>query len=254
MQRRIPSLVLLFGLSAAAVSVHAVPANLETLESLGVQVAQLDAILRFCHRDRAAVTSAYQALVNTAQVSASQQATLSAAYEKAQQLETARVTGNAKQRGQAAGACSTEQLQLLDAQVPTVIQALHEIRAAWPGNAVTESVPASASPAVPVATPKTPPSVSPAAEQAMRPGKYSCYTFDAGQLNYAYTDVQIEEGGRYRVGKQTGAYRLSQGQVTFTGHLSNAVGRYAVKQTGVPQLDLVFNGDPRASMTCPRAR
>src|SRR5690606_41777429 len=132
---------------------------------------------------------------NTAQVSASQQATLRAAYEKAQQLETARVTGNAKQRGQAAGACSTEQLQLLDAQVPTVIQALHEIRAAWPGNAVTESVPASASHAVPVATPKTPPRVSPAAEQAIRPGHDRRHTFDAAQHNYAYPDQQIEEAG-----------------------------------------------------------
>ena len=90
--------------------------------------------------------------------------------------------------------------------------------------------------------------------QSIPTGKYSCYTFDAGQLNYAYTDVIIESGQRYRVGSQHGTYQLKEGRVTFTGHLSNAQARYSVKNTGVSQLDLVFNNDPRASMACSRAR
>lgn len=86
-------------------------------------------------------------------------------------------------------------------------------------------------------------------------GKYSCYTFDAGQLNYAYTDVVIQPGGGYSVGAKGGAYRLDAGGgLSFTGPLSNARGRYALKSGGKPNIDLIFNNDPRSSMTCPRSQ
>lgn len=85
-------------------------------------------------------------------------------------------------------------------------------------------------------------------------GKYSCYTFDNGQLNYAYTDVHIRADGRYAVGDKGGRYTLSEGgALRFTGNLANATGRFAVKTGGKPQIDLVFDGDARASMSCAKA-
>lgn len=90
---------------------------------------------------------------------------------------------------------------------------------------------------------------------AVPPGKYSCYTFDNGVLNYTYTDVQILDGSRYAVGAKDGTYSLSGGgAMRFTGIMSNATGTFSVKTGGKPQIDLIFNGDPRASMTCPKAR
>lgn len=85
-------------------------------------------------------------------------------------------------------------------------------------------------------------------------GKYSCYTFDNGLLNYTYTDILIQTDGRYAVGDKGGSYTLSEdGTLSFTGALANAVGTFSVKNNGKPQIDLVFNGDTRASMSCPKA-
>lgn len=85
-------------------------------------------------------------------------------------------------------------------------------------------------------------------------GKYSCYTFDNGQLNYTYTDVQILDDSRYAVGSKSGTYTLAQdGAMRFTGPMSNATGSFSVKSTGKTQIDLVFNGDARASMACSKA-
>lgn len=110
------------------------------------------------------------------------------------------------------------------------------------------------------APPASPPQATPnatgaaSAPNAVPPGKYSCYTFDNGQLNYTYTDVQILQGGRYSVGNKGGNYTLSQdGGMRFTGTMSNATGRFSIKRGGKPQIDLVFNGDPRSSMSCPKA-
>lgn len=97
----------------------------------------------------------------------------------------------------------------------------------------------------------------PPAQQAtgqVSPGRYQCYTFDAGQLNYTYTDVVIHDASRYSVGNKSGAYSLAGNVLNFTGTLSNAVGKYAIKNTGKPQIDLIFNGDPRSSMACTKAR
>ena len=94
-----------------------------------------------------------------------------------------------------------------------------------------------------------------ATPQAVPAGKYSCYTFDNGQLNYAYTDVQIESGNRYSVGGKEGSYTLSSGgAMTFTGTMANATGKFSVKNSGKPNIDLVFNGDNRASMSCAKSR
>lgn len=85
-------------------------------------------------------------------------------------------------------------------------------------------------------------------------GKYSCYTYDNGQLNYTYTDVDIQANGRYTVGNKGGRYTLSEGgALRFTGTMANATGKFSVKNGGKPQIDLVFNGDARASMSCPKA-
>jgi hypothetical protein len=85
----------------------------------------------------------------------------------------------------------------------------------------------------------------------VRTGKYSCYTLEAGQLNYTYTDVIIESGNRYSIGGKSGTYTMSaDGSMRFTGPMSNATGRYSIKNTGKAQIDLVFNGDARASMSC----
>ncbi len=95
---------------------------------------------------------------------------------------------------------------------------------------------------------------APATAASVPPGKYSCYTFDNGQLNYSYTDVVIEAGGRYAVGKQAGSYTLaSGGALRFTGPMANASGKFSIKSNGKPQIDLVFNGDARASMSCPKS-
>jgi len=40
----------------------------------------------------------------------------------------------------------------------------------------------------------------------------------------------------------------------FTGTMANATGKFSVKNGGKPQIDLVFNGDARASMSCPKGR
>lgn len=94
---------------------------------------------------------------------------------------------------------------------------------------------------------------APAGVQAVPAGKYSCYTFDNGQLNYAFTDVVIQPGGRYTVGNSAGTFFVDAGgTMTFTGTMANAKGRFAVKSSGKPQIDLVFDGDARASMACSR--
>lgn len=93
----------------------------------------------------------------------------------------------------------------------------------------------------------------PAPATRVPPGKYQCYTFDNGALNYAFTDVQILDASRYAVGAASGTYTLSGSRMKFTGTLSNATGTFTVKSTGKPQIDLVFNGDARASMACTRA-
>ncbi len=101
----------------------------------------------------------------------------------------------------------------------------------------------------------TPPPPAADGASAIPPGKYSCYTFDNGQLNYTYTDVVIQPGGRYAVGNDSGSYTLSDGgAMRFTGTMANATGKFSVKNGGKPQIDLVFNGDARASMSCPKGR
>jgi len=103
-----------------------------------------------------------------------------------------------------------------------------------------------------------------AGSDAVPAGKYGCYTFDNGQLNYAYTDVVIQAGGRYAVGNKGGRYAVGNkggrytlsdgGAMRFTGTMANATGKFTVKNDGKPQIDLVFNDDARASMSCPKAR
>ncbi len=84
-------------------------------------------------------------------------------------------------------------------------------------------------------------------------GTYQCYTFDVGQLNYAYTDIVVTAADAYAVGAQHGIYRLADGALSFTGPLANARGRYAVKR-GRPVIDLIFDGDSRSSMSCTKSR
>ena len=89
--------------------------------------------------------------------------------------------------------------------------------------------------------------------QPVPAGKYSCFTFDNGQLNYAFTDVVIQPGGRYSVGKSAGTFTVGAGgAMRFTGTMANAKGKFAIKSSGKPQIDLVFDGDARASMACSR--
>lgn len=95
---------------------------------------------------------------------------------------------------------------------------------------------------------------APALPASVPRGKYNCYTFDNGQLNYSYTDVQILDDSRYAVGSKSGTYTLSQdGAMRFTGPMANATGSFSVKLTGKMQIDLVFNADARASMACSKA-
>lgn len=102
--------------------------------------------------------------------------------------------------------------------------------------------------------PEPAPSGRAARAQSVPPGKYSCYTFDNGQLNYAFTDVVIQPGGRYSVGNSAGTFAVAAGgAMTFTGTMANAKGRFAIKSSGKPQIDLVFDGDARASMSCARS-
>lgn len=106
--------------------------------------------------------------------------------------------------------------------------------------------PASATPAAAGSAAKTP--------TAVPAGRYTCYTFDSGQLNYTYTDVVVQSGNRYAVGRSAGTYSFdAQGRMRFTGPMANATGRFSIRSGGKPQIDLVFNGDARASMTCPKA-
>ncbi|WP_332671672.1 hypothetical protein [Aromatoleum sp.] len=116
----------------------------------------------------------------------------------------------------------------------------------------TQSSPGRTAQAAPAST--TPPPAT-SGSSAIPTGKYSCYTFDNGQLNYTYTDVVIQPGGGYAVGNDSGSYTLSDGgAMRFTGTMANATGKFSMKNGGKPQIDLVFNGDARASMSCPKGR
>ncbi|HTN65582.1 MAG TPA: hypothetical protein VL051_05275, partial [Burkholderiaceae bacterium] len=65
--------------------------------------------------------------------------------------------------------------------------------------------------------------------------------------------TQGTDRGRYAVGSNGGNYTVSSaGTLSFIGALSNASGKFSIKTGGKPQIDLVFNGDTRASMTCPK--
>lgn len=104
-----------------------------------------------------------------------------------------------------------------------------------------------------VAAAPAPAQPTPAGGQPVPVGKYSCYTFDNGQLNYAFTDVVIQPGGRYSVGTSAGTFTVGAGgAMAFTGTMANAQGKFAIKSSGKPQIDLVFDGDARASMACSR--
>ncbi|CAH2032694.1 hypothetical protein [Trichlorobacter ammonificans] len=96
---------------------------------------------------------------------------------------------------------------------------------------------------------------APAQAGALPPGRYACYTFDAGQLNYTYTDIIIQSATRYAVGKAEGSYeRAAAGSIIFKGGpLKDATGSYAPKSNGAVEIKLVFSNDTRASMSCSRA-
>lgn len=229
------------GLAMAGASLAADPDPLGMLESANTQTAQVQAALDFCKRDAGPVVRALDGLIGAAGLSSSQRDKLRRAYEQAMRDESARIAGIANQKGFSQGACPAATLDTLDKQAPVIVKSLDDMRRGWRPAPVQAPAPAQSAP-------------PPAQAADIAPGKYTCYTFDAGQLNYAYTDVVVQKSGQYAVGAKGGSYQLKDGRVSFTGPLSNASGRYAVKQTGVPQLDLVFNGDNRASMTCPRGR
>jgi len=86
------------------------------------------------------------------------------------------------------------------------------------------------------------------------PGTYSCYSFVAGQLSYTYTDVVIQDASRYAVGNESGTYQLTpEGAMSFSGTLSNATGKFSIKNSGTPHIDLIFDGDARSSLACSRS-
>lgn len=232
------------GLAVAGTSLGAEPDPLSMLEGANTQAAQVQAALDFCRRDARPVVRALDGLIGAAGLSAPQRDKLRRTYEQAMRDESSRIAGIASQKGFAQGACPATTLETLDKQTPVIVKSLDDMRRGWRQTAASTPIPA------PARTPEQPP----AQAADIAPGKYTCYTFDAGQLNYAYTDVVVQKGGQYAVGAKGGSYQVQDGRVSFTGPLSNATGRYAVKQTGVPQLDLVFNADNRASMTCPRGR
>jgi len=241
------------GLAMTGTSLGAEPTALDMLESVNTQTAQAQAALEFCTRDAGRIVQALDGLIGAAGLSSSRREQLRRSYEQAMRDESARIAGVASQKGFARGACPAATLDTLDKQEPIIAKALADMRRGWTAAAPAAApAPTSATAPAPAAAPKPVPAQAAATDIA--PGKYTCYTFDAGQLNYAYTDVVVQKSGQYAVGGKGGGYRLTDGRVSFTGPLSNATGRYAVKQTGVPQLDLVFNGDNRASMTCPRGR
>lgn len=100
----------------------------------------------------------------------------------------------------------------------------------------------------------------PDAAQAMQSGKlpagsYACYTFDAGQMNYTYTDIIIKSATRYAVGNAEGNYEVrSPASVIFkSGPLQETDGSYAYKNNGTVEIKLVFYNDARASMVCSRS-
>ncbi|RDE10230.1 hypothetical protein [Pelagibacterium lacus] len=87
------------------------------------------------------------------------------------------------------------------------------------------------------------------------PGVYNCYAMESGTLAYTYTDVRILDKRSYAVGDATGTYTFDRdGAMTFTGALANAAGKFSVKSTGTPQIDLAFDDEARASMSCSLAR
>lgn len=86
-------------------------------------------------------------------------------------------------------------------------------------------------------------------------GTYACYTFDAGQLHYTYTDVVIQSATRYAVGDAGGSYELAApASIVFKGGpLKGVTGSYSRKNNGTVEIKLVYNNDARASMSCSRS-
>jgi hypothetical protein len=96
-------------------------------------------------------------------------------------------------------------------------------------------------------------SETPAAKPGTLPlGRYACYTFDAGQLNYTYTDLVIQSATRYSVGSAKGSYQHAvDGSLIFKGGpLKDVAGSYSRKDNDSVEIKLVFYNTTRASMSC----
>jgi len=83
-------------------------------------------------------------------------------------------------------------------------------------------------------------------------GRYACYSFDAGQLNYTYTDIVIQSATRYALGNAAGNYTLvPSASIVFTdGPLKGVAGSYSRKSNASTEIKLVYVNDARASMSC----
>jgi hypothetical protein len=79
-------------------------------------------------------------------------------------------------------------------------------------------------------------------------GKYACYMLIGSNMNYAFIDIHIEGGNRYRdKNGKTGTYQVDAAQkIRFTGPLSSA----NAKLLAGPRIGLNMNGGNFFNTTC----
>jgi hypothetical protein len=85
------------------------------------------------------------------------------------------------------------------------------------------------------------------------PGKYACYLLVGGNLNYAFIDVHIEGGNRYRdKNGKPGTYHVDANlDIRFTGPLANTKGK--LFQPG-PRIGLTVSNTGFYNTTCSRSQ
>jgi preprotein translocase subunit YajC len=89
-------------------------------------------------------------------------------------------------------------------------------------------------------------------EGGLPQGKYACYFLSGSSLNYAFIDIHIESGNRYRDKQgKPGTYKIEADQkIVFTGPLASA----NAKLLEGPRIGLNMNGGTFFNTTCSKSK
>ena len=89
-------------------------------------------------------------------------------------------------------------------------------------------------------------------EVGLPPGKYACYFLSGSNLNYAFIDIHIESGNRYRDKQgKPGTFKIEADQkIVFTGSLASA----NAKLLAGPRIGLNMDGGNFFNTTCSKSK